>query len=159
MSDKNHYTTWEELLEEYFFARNLRAATEWSYAKVVKGFLKFTGADITPSMVTHHEVLRWRRYVLREKQQSAQTWNNKIAHLRALYNYAMESGLLPAGKNPFNNCTVQRDRKKKRTLNRSQLTRLYLIMQQAEIESNGKLQNWVAGANTPGIFILCNAHL
>lgn len=47
MSDKNHYTTWEELLEEYFFARNLRAATEWSYAKVVKGFLKFTGADIT----------------------------------------------------------------------------------------------------------------
>ncbi|KJF29649.1 hypothetical protein ACKU4J_002485 [Enterobacter hormaechei] len=37
MSDKNHYTTWEELLEEYFFARNLRAATEWSYAKVVKG--------------------------------------------------------------------------------------------------------------------------
>lgn len=30
MSDKNHYTTWEELLEEYFFARNLRAATEWS---------------------------------------------------------------------------------------------------------------------------------
>ena len=84
MSDKNHYTTWEELLEEYFFARNLRAATEWSYAKVVKGFLKFTGADITPSMVTHHEVLRWRRHVLREKQQSAQTWNNKIAHLRAL---------------------------------------------------------------------------
>ena len=139
MSDKNHYTTWEELLEEYFFARNLRAATEWSYAKVVKGFLKFTGADITPSMVTHHEVLRWRRYVLREKQQSAQTWNNKIAHLRALYNYAMESGLLPAGKNPFNNCTVQRDRKKKRTLNRSQLTRLYLIMQQAEIESNRKI--------------------
>ncbi|SAB93947.1 Uncharacterised protein [Enterobacter hormaechei] len=28
MSDKNHYTTWEELLEEYFFARNLRAATD-----------------------------------------------------------------------------------------------------------------------------------
>ena len=139
MSDKNHYTTWEELLEEYFFARNLRAATEWSYTKVVKGFLKFMGAGKTPLMVTHHEVLRWRRYVLREKQQSAQTWNNKIAHLRALYNYAMESGLLPAGKNPFNNCTVQRDRKKKRTLNRSQLTRLYLIMQQAEIESNRKI--------------------
>lgn len=78
MSDKNHYTTWEELLEEYFFARNLRAATEWSYAKVVKGFLKFTGADITPSMVTHHEVLRWRRHVLREKQQSAQTRTIKL---------------------------------------------------------------------------------
>ena len=139
MSDKNHHTTWEELLEEYFFARNLRAATEWSYTKVVKGFRKFTGADKTPLMVTHHEVLRWRRYVLREKQQSAQTWNNKIAHLRALYNYAMESGLLPEGRNPFNNCTVQRDRKKKRTLNRSQLTRLYLIMQQAEIESNRKI--------------------
>ncbi|HBY0036796.1 TPA: site-specific integrase, partial [Klebsiella pneumoniae] len=55
------------------------------------------------------------------------------------YNYAMESGLLPEGRNPFNNCTVQRDRKKKRTLTRSQLTRLYLIMQQAEIESNRRI--------------------
>ncbi|UNA34408.1 hypothetical protein LOF13_11490 [Klebsiella pneumoniae subsp. pneumoniae] len=69
--------------------------------KGCKGVPEIYGADITPSMVTHHEVLRWRRYVLREKQQSAQTWNNKIAHLRALYNYAMESGLLPAGKNPL----------------------------------------------------------
>lgn len=78
MFDKNHHTTWEELLEEYFFARNLRAATEWSYTKVVKGFRKFTGADKTPLMVTHHEVLRWRRYVLREKQQSAQPGTTKL---------------------------------------------------------------------------------
>ncbi len=26
-------------------------------------------------------------------------------------------------------------------------------------EGQRKLQNWVAGVNTPGIFILCNAHL
>lgn len=26
-------------------------------------------------------------------------------------------------------------------------------------EGQRKLQNWAAGANTPGIFILCNAHL
>lgn len=123
--------TWDELLEEYFFAHRLRPASEWSYSKVVRGFRRYFG-DVSPSQVTYRQVLEWRRYLLQEKQQSAQTWNNKIAHLRALYNYGQDNGLLPLGKNPFNKCNVQREKKKKRTLTRTQLTRIYLVMQQFE---------------------------
>ncbi|HCI9483938.1 TPA: tyrosine-type recombinase/integrase [Raoultella ornithinolytica] len=123
--------TWDELLEEYFFAHRLRPATEWSYNKVVRGFRHYSG-DIQPAQITHRQVLEWRRYLLQEKQQSAQTWNNKIAHLRALYNYGMEHEILPPGKNPFNKSNVQRGTRKKKTLTRSQLIRVYLVMQQFE---------------------------
>ncbi|HBZ6963540.1 site-specific integrase [Salmonella enterica] len=123
--------TWDELLEEYFFAHRLRPATEWSYNKVVRGFRRYSG-DTLPAQITHRQVLEWRRYLLQEKQQSAQTWNNKIAHLRALYNYGMEHEILPPGKNPFNKSNVQRDTRKKKTLTRPQLIRVYLVMQQFE---------------------------
>lgn len=123
--------TWEELLEEYFFAHRLRPASEWSYNKVVRGFRRYAG-DLLPAQITHRQVLEWRRYLLQGKQQSAQTWNNKIAHLRALYNYGMEHEILPPGKNPFNKSNVQRDTRKKKTLTRSQLIRVYLVMQQFE---------------------------
>lgn len=123
--------TWDELLEEYFFAHQLRPATEWSYNKVVRGFRRYSG-DVLPAQITHRQVLEWRRYLLLEKQQSAQTWNNKIAHLRALYNYGMEYEILPTGKNPFNKSNVQRDTRKKKTLTRTQLVRVYLVMQQFE---------------------------
>lgn len=123
--------TWDELLEEYFFAHRLRPASEWSYNKVVRGFRLYYG-DIQPAQITHRQVLEWRRYLLQDKQQSAQTWNNKIAHLRALYNYGMEHEILPSGKNPFNKSNVQRDTRKKKTLTRQQLVRIYLVMQQFE---------------------------
>ena len=46
--------TWDELLEEYFFAHRLRPATEWSYNKVVRGFRRYfgdtpAGANCAPS--------------------------------------------------------------------------------------------------------------
>lgn len=33
-SKKAGKLTWDELLDEYFFSRNLRPDTEWSYRKV-----------------------------------------------------------------------------------------------------------------------------
>ncbi|MBT0726029.1 tyrosine-type recombinase/integrase [Rosenbergiella australiborealis] len=123
--------TWDELLEEYFFSHWLRPATEWSYNKVVRGFRRYS-ANTLPAQITHRQILEWRRYLLQEKHQSAQTWNNKIAHLRALYNYGIEHEMFPAGKHPFRKCNVQRDTKRKKTLTRAQLIRIYLVMQQFE---------------------------
>lgn len=44
----------------------------------------------------------------------------------------MEHEILPTGKNPFNKSNVQRDTRKKKTLTRSQLIRVYLVTQQFE---------------------------
>lgn len=121
--------TWDVLLEEYFFARNLRPATEESYSKVVRVFRRFC-RDKSAGDITHKDVLMWRRELLREKHRSAQTWNNKVAHMRALYNFWISQEYIPLNKNPFHNCNVQRQIKQKKTLSREQLTRVYLVMQQ-----------------------------
>ncbi|MFG6076909.1 tyrosine-type recombinase/integrase [Erwinia sp. OPT-41] len=123
--------TWDELLDDYFFAHSLRPDSEWSYEKVVKGFKRYFG-QVPPAQITHRQVLEWRRYLLKDKKQAVATWNNKITHLSALYNHGMESKLLVVEKNPFNKSKVRKDKKGKKTLTRQQLVRVYLIMQQFE---------------------------
>jgi len=123
---------WELLLEEYFFTKQLRAATEWSYRKVVLTFTRFIGANVPPTMITQRDVLLWRRHLLKEKNLSVHTWNNKVAHLRAIFNLGIKKGLIELVDNPFNGTVVRSDTKKKRILTRTQLTRMYLIMQQYE---------------------------
>ncbi|MDE9541271.1 tyrosine-type recombinase/integrase, partial [Xenorhabdus bovienii] len=78
--------------------------------------------------VTHRDVLRWRRHLLLEKKQSSHTWNNKVAHLRAIFNFGMEQKLLPHTENPFNNAVVKKEKKKKKILSESQINRINLLM-------------------------------
>jgi integrase len=127
---------WEELLTEYFFARNLRPDTEWSYKKVVRGFVRYFPNHTFPATINQRDVLGWRRHILREKKQSTHTWNNKITHLRALLNFAMQEEMVQINKNPFNGCSVQKDRKKKKTLEKKQITAIYLLMQQLDAEGD-----------------------
>ncbi|SIP74602.1 putative phage integrase [Xenorhabdus innexi] len=120
--------SWDELLEEYFFSHILRPDTEWSYRKVVRGFTRFMGETASPAQVTYREVLRWRRHLMLEKKQSSHTWNNKVAHLRAIFNFGMEQKLLPHTENPFNNAVVKKEKKKKKILSESQINRINLLM-------------------------------
>ncbi|WP_416776396.1 tyrosine-type recombinase/integrase [Xenorhabdus budapestensis] len=126
--------SWDELLEEYFFSHILRSATEWSYRKVTRVFIQFMGEMVLPEQVTHRDVLRWRRHSLVEKTQSGHTWNNKVAHLRAIFNFGMERKLLPQTENPFNDAAVKKEKKKKKILSKSQIIHLYLLMKQYEEE-------------------------
>uniref|UniRef100_UPI001656B338 phage integrase N-terminal SAM-like domain-containing protein n=1 Tax=Xenorhabdus indica TaxID=333964 RepID=UPI001656B338 len=125
---------WDELLEEYFFSHMLRPATEWSYRKVTRVFIRFMGDTVLPEQVTHRDVLRWRRHLLTEKKQSSYTWNNKVAHLRTIFNFVMERKLLSLTENPFNEAAVKKEKKTKKILSKSQITRLYLLMGQYEEE-------------------------
>ncbi|MEG5901634.1 site-specific integrase [Enterobacter bugandensis] len=125
---------WDILLSEYFFFHNLRPATEWSYRKVVKSILAFSERYEFPDDISSRDVLVWRKHILSGRNLSAQTWNNKIAHLRALFNFGMEHGLLVSDKNPFNDCSVRKTVKQKKTLNKKQLARIYILMQQKIID-------------------------
>lgn len=134
MNDQERmHDDWELLLDEYFFTKFLRPATEWSYRKVVLTLYRFMGEGVTPAMLTQKDVLQWRRHLLKEKELSVYTWNNKVAHLRAIFNLGMKKGLVQHEENPFNGTVVRPGVKKKRILNRSQLTRIYLLMQQFEL--------------------------
>ncbi|MBS9438853.1 site-specific integrase [Photorhabdus noenieputensis] len=124
--------TWDNLLDEYFFAKILRPATESSYRKVVNTFQVFAGADNRPAQVTRQQVLAWRRYVLHQHGLKGVTWNSKIAHMQAVFNLAIEEKILPQEENPFIGVKVNANKNKKKTLTKKQLTALYLTMGQFE---------------------------
>lgn len=80
--------TFEVLLEKYFYAKTLRPDTQWSYCKVVRTFTKF--AKVLPGEVSADLVLRWKEEVLKVQGLKVRTWNNKVAHMRALFNFAIK---------------------------------------------------------------------
>lgn len=130
MSQVDTNTSWDFLLDEYFDAKYLRPDTEWSYRKVVNGFRKYYGLNRMPGEVTRRDVQQWRRHVMNIEGSSAVTWNNKVAHMRAIMNYAMKAKHILQFENPFNDVSVATDDKRKKTLSKAQLTRVYLLMQQ-----------------------------
>ncbi|ELQ9312114.1 tyrosine-type recombinase/integrase [Serratia marcescens] len=128
---KQHLMDWEMLLEEYFFSKALRQESEKSYRRVVAVFRKFIGMDIVPDEVTHRDFLRWRRYML-GKGLTTSTWNNKVRHLRALYNQGIKRKWLTLEDNPLNETQLLPGSKRKKILNRDQLVRINLVLEQFE---------------------------
>ncbi|NRH23090.1 tyrosine-type recombinase/integrase [Pantoea stewartii] len=124
--------TFDDLLNDYFFSKSLREATEWSYRKVVKTFVQFAGADIVPEKVTNHMVLTWRRKVIADEKLSKITWNNKLTHMRAIFNFAIHKGYISPRENPFNGAIARPDVKRKKTLTDAQIKKIYLIMEARE---------------------------
>lgn len=120
--------SFEQLLEHYFFSNAVRPATEWSYRKVVRTFRKYTHKS--PAEINHTLVLEWRRHVLKELKLQACTWNNKVTHMRALFNFGMKQGLLAHKENPFNKAVVRTGKKKKKTLSGAQMKTVYRLMGQ-----------------------------
>jgi len=124
--------SYEDILQDYFFSKSLRPATEWSYRKVVNSFKRYTGEEILPGQVTRITVLNWRRYVLKEQSLSSITWNNKVAHMRALYNHMLSHKFTEHADNPFNGVIARPDVKRKKTLSETEINKIYLLMEARE---------------------------
>ncbi len=122
---------WETLLEEYFFSKALRPETEKSYRRVVAVFRKFIGYDTLPDEVTNRELILWRRDML-GRGITTSTWNNKARHLRAIYNQGIKKKWLNIEENPLNETQVPPGSKRKKILNRDQLVRINLVLEQFE---------------------------
>lgn len=120
--------TFDLLLEDYFFNKLLRPATIWSYSKVTHTFTRFLEDGVSPEDITHKDVLLWRELVLHKRGLSSRTWNNKVTHLRALFNYGMKKGLLPQKENPFYEAVVRPDQKLKKVLTENQIEQVYIVM-------------------------------
>lgn len=88
------------------------------------GLLRF------PESRTQRDVLMWRRHVSKEQESSSHTWNNKVEHMRALYNFWIKQKLVSYEENPFNGVSVKSHKKRKKTLSVNQMTRVSLVMQQ-----------------------------
>lgn len=75
-------------------------------ARAAKVAQERMGESVSPHQITHRDVLRWRRNELKERNLSTHTWNNKVAHMRAIFNFAIERELIDHEKNPFNDVVV-----------------------------------------------------
>lgn len=152
----NKELTFDELLEHYFFSHSVRDDTEWSYRKVVRTFLRYTSK--IPTEVDNRLVLEWRRHVLEEQKLQATTWNNKVTHMRALFNFGMKSGLLPHAVNPFSKAAVRAGKKKKKTLTQGQTEAVYRLMEQYQererLQAKSQAVNWRVHACQPVWFWL-----
>lgn len=128
----------EELLDIYFRHKRLRSATEWSYKKIVRSLLVFK-PDIKPAEVTKEIVLQWRESLLDSDNPQAiktVTWNNKVAHMRAIFNFCFREDLLPVTGNPFANMVVKAGKKAKKTLTTKQMNQLFNYLENCIEEEN-----------------------
>lgn len=125
---------YDDILDDYFFSKTLRPATEWSYRKVVNSFRRYTQDKVLPSQVNKLIVLNWRKYVLQEQGLSSITWNNKVAHMRAIYNHALQQQFIPTQDNPFNGVIARPDIKRKKTLSQTEIKKIYLLLEAREKE-------------------------
>ncbi|WP_261641208.1 tyrosine-type recombinase/integrase [Erwinia mallotivora] len=144
MNGDNADGCWQLLMEKYFLHKQLKEQTELSYVKVVDNFRKYAGLICGPQDITRCDVLAWRHHELEEQGASLQTWNNKVAYLRALYNFWIRQQLIDSEDNPFNSTAVKSPEKIRETLSDTQMTRVALVMQQfedAEKRAAGDLPN------------------
>lgn len=85
-----------------------------------------------PKDVDDKLVLNWRRHVINEEGLTRITWNNKLTHMRAIFNFAIAEGYVSHKKNPFNGKVGRPDVKRKKTLTDEQIKKIYLLMNSLE---------------------------
>lgn len=124
--------TFEKLLEEYFFVRHLRPRTQASYKVAVSQLQKYMSscAMTLPSELTDRDVLLWRRIALRNMREVS--WNCYVRHLRALWNFGIDQGIMSTRTNPFKGATVAEPRRPKKTLSLDQISHARLVLKQME---------------------------
>jgi integrase len=109
-------TTPLKLTEEYIFAHDLRDASAKIYRASTKALLKhFRTTPIEE--IDHRAVLAWRKKIL-ENGLSKRSWNTYSNHLRTVWGYAIEHGLMTHTTiNPFRKTSVIPPKRASKTIN------------------------------------------
>ncbi|MBK0155535.1 site-specific integrase [Pseudomonas sp. S75] len=95
-----------ELLQEYLGDHDLRPASAKIYSAAMKSLEKHFGKCVDVEAVDRRGILAWRNKVL-EEGLSKRSWNTYSNHLRTIWGYGIEYGiLLSTGMNPFKKTTV-----------------------------------------------------
>lgn len=125
---------WEALLTRYFYEKRLKPDTEQTYRKIARLLLNYfrteENRNIAPNEVTRDDLLHWRRHELNVKKVSERTWNTKVRHLQALYNFWVKKRWVTQTENPCFECQVIPGTKRKKCLSESQLRTIYRMMEQ-----------------------------
>lgn len=131
--------TFDRLLEDYFFSRHLKPRTRISYQGALRQLvihLKLQGIHL-PDEVTQHHILSWRKKALLSMREVS--WNCYVRHLRALYNFGIDQGILSITRNPFQKTTLREPKKPKKTLSKEQIRKARAALERlVEFETHGE---------------------
>lgn len=95
-----------ELVEEYIHDHDLRDASAKIYKAAMKALERFFGPEVNVTGIERRQILAWRNKVF-DGGLSKRSWNTYSNHLRTIWGYAIEHGILPeAMVNPFKKTTV-----------------------------------------------------
>lgn len=124
--------TFDQLLEEYFFLRHLRPRSQTSYKSAVAQLQKFmsTCGMTHPEELTNRDVFAWRKIALTQMREVS--WNSYIRHLRALWSFGIDQGMLETKVNPFKGTHVGEPKRPKKTLTAVQIHHARLVLEQME---------------------------
>ncbi|UYZ83038.1 tyrosine-type recombinase/integrase [Entomomonas sp. E2T0] len=139
--------TYQMLLESYLATRVIRPSTESSYRasirKLENGLAsycadKWIKFDTDVNSLTQSQVAKWRSYEL-VNGLCANSWNTHVRHLKAIFNHAIDVGLLTMDRNPFYKMAITSPNKRKKTLSLHQVTQARLFLAGAQLdEEKGK---------------------
>jgi integrase len=116
------------LTRDYIFTHVLRDSSEKTYLAATRALLRYFGDDCTADSIDHRAVLGWRRKEL-ERGLAKESWNTYSSHLRTIWGYAMEHGILAHSTvNPFKKTSVVPPRRPSKTVARDgiKLARIWL---------------------------------
>ncbi|KTC11548.1 integrase [Pseudomonas marginalis ICMP 11289] len=105
--------TLPELTQEYILTHDLRPDTVKIYWAATKSYVKFFD-ECLACETTHRDMLDWRRSEL--ERISKRSWNTYSSHLRTIYGYAIEHGLIDLVVNPLKNTRVVPPKRPKKTV-------------------------------------------
>ncbi|MBS9759777.1 site-specific integrase [Pseudomonas mosselii] len=96
----------QELLQEYLVDHDLRQASAKIYGAAMKSLEKHFGKTVDVETIDRRDILAWRNRVI-EGGLSKRSWNTYSNHLRTMWGYGIEYGILTdTGANPFKKTTV-----------------------------------------------------
>lgn len=106
----------EELLQNYILDHDLRAASTKIYSSAMKRLVKSFGKDADVTLIDRRQILAWRTNLLDEGL-SKRSWNTYSNHLRTIWSYGIEYGILPKSTvNPFKKSTVITPKRPSKTI-------------------------------------------
>ncbi|SFX84149.1 site-specific integrase [Azotobacter vinelandii] len=105
----------QELAQAYIDDHELRPASKTIYRAATKALTRHFGTTIDVQAIDRRSILSWRSKVL-AKGLAKRSWNTYSTHLRTLWGYAIEYGLLPQQPNPFKKTAVRPPKRASKTV-------------------------------------------
>ncbi|MCI1021508.1 site-specific integrase [Pseudomonas putida] len=96
----------QNLLQEYLADHDLRQASAKTYGAAIKSLEKHFGKCVEIESIDRRAILAWRNKVI-EAGLSKRSWNTYSNHLRTMWGYGIEYGILTeSDTNPFKKTTL-----------------------------------------------------